>query len=101
VRRKGDALVVSQTICKRADAGGAERESASQAVTNPDLYFRVRVTGDAMCEFSYGVDGAAFTVIGEPFQAKRADGSARKPACSRFAAARRPNMDMPITIGFV
>ena len=71
VKRKGDALVVSQTICKRADAGGAERESASQAVTNPDLYFRVRVTGDAMCEFSYGVDGAAFTVIGEPFQAKK------------------------------
>ena len=71
VKRKGDALVVSQTICKRADAGGAERESTQQPVTGADFYFRVRVTGDAMCEFSYSLDGAAFSVIGEPFQAKK------------------------------
>jgi beta-xylosidase len=71
VKRKGDALVISQTVCKRADAGGAERESAQQSVTGADFYFRVRVTGDAICEFSFSVDGASFTTIGEPFQAKK------------------------------
>ena len=45
VKRKVEALVVSQTVCKRADAGGAEQESAQQPITSADLYFRERVTG--------------------------------------------------------
>jgi beta-xylosidase len=71
LKRKGDALVASQTVCKRADAGGAERESAQQPVTGDDIYFRVRVTGEAKCDFSYSIDGASFSSIGEPFQAKK------------------------------
>ncbi len=69
--KRGAGFVVSQTVCKRADSGAAERESAVQAAAGSEFYFRVRVIGDAMCQFSYSVDGAAFAPIGEPFQAKK------------------------------
>ncbi len=71
VKKKGDGLSVSQTVCKRADTGAPERETSAQSITGPDLYFRVQVTGNAMCQFSYSADGARFEPIGEPFQAKK------------------------------
>jgi beta-xylosidase len=71
VRRKGDALGVSQTVCKRADSGAAEHESAVQPAAGPDFYLRVRVSADAMCQFSFSSDGSHYEPVGEPFQAKK------------------------------
>jgi beta-xylosidase len=76
VSRKGEGLTVSETVCKRADAGGAEQATVPESVKASDLYLRVRVAGvqgteAANCQFSFSADGANFTPIGAPFQAKK------------------------------
>ncbi len=69
--KKGDALLVTQAVCLRADSRGVEKEAASQSAPSGDLYFRVRVTPNAMCQFSFSVDGTGFTPLGAPFQAEK------------------------------
>jgi beta-xylosidase len=71
VKKTSEGLFISRTVCKRADAGGAETETAPRPIPGADFYFRVRVTSDARCQFSYSSDGAGFTAIGEPFQARK------------------------------
>ncbi len=39
-------------------------------VTQPTVYFRVKVTNGAKCRFSYSLDGTNFTEVGEEFQAE-------------------------------
>jgi beta-xylosidase len=71
LEKQGDSLLVSNAVCLRADTGAAERQIAQQPVSNGEIYFRVQVNPGAMCQFSYSADGAAFTPIGAPFQAKK------------------------------
>ena len=35
------------------------------------FYLRVRVSKDAVCNFSYSVDGTSFSPLGEPFNARK------------------------------
>lgn len=67
VRKKADGLYLSQSICKDADQGSAERESAAVALPGRVFYLRVRITSDAMARFSYSADGTEFRDVGEPF----------------------------------
>ena len=71
VTKRSERLYVSQAICKNADQKTAERETASVPVTTSSLYLRVRVGEDALCSFSYSVDGKTFSPIGEPFSARQ------------------------------
>lgn len=71
LKKKGEQLYVSQTVCKDADKGNAERESAPVAVKGDTFYLRVKVAEGAVCTFSYSTDGKSFTTIGEPFKARQ------------------------------
>jgi len=70
VRNTSGGLVVSQTACKDADKQGVERESPAVPFKGGTLYLRVRVSADAVCDFSYSADGKTFTPLGEPFKAR-------------------------------
>jgi beta-xylosidase len=70
VKQTAAGLAVSQTVCRNADRGAAERESAAAGVAGAAVYLRVKVTEGALCHFSYSRDGAEFTDVGEAFPAK-------------------------------
>ena len=71
VKSVREGLVVSQAVCKDADKGGVEKESAAVPFKGGTIYLRVRVSADAACEFGYGADGKTFTPLGEPFKARQ------------------------------
>ena len=71
LKKKGDGLFVSQTVCKEADKGGPEREGAAVALKGDTFYLRVKVAEGAVCTFSYSADGKTFTPVGEPFTARQ------------------------------
>jgi beta-xylosidase len=71
IKKTPDGLVISQTICKDADKHSPERETAATPITGDSVYLRVRVSKNAMTEFSYSTDGAAFTTVGEKFPARK------------------------------
>lgn len=70
VRKRPEGLFVSQVVCKDADKGGAEREGAGAALKGGTVYLRVKVTGNAVCNFSFSEDGKSFRPVGEPFTAR-------------------------------
>ena len=71
MRKKGEQLFVSQTVCKDADKGTPETEGAAQAVKGDTFYLRVKVSEGAVCQFSYSADGRSFTNVGAPFKARQ------------------------------
>lgn len=71
VKRGADGPYVSQTICKDADKQTAETETPGVRLTGNNLYLRVRVREDALCNFSYSADGKSFAPIGESFSARQ------------------------------
>ena len=70
VKKRPEGLFVSQVICKDADRQGAERETAGVPLKGNNVYLRVKVSGNAVCNFSYSTDGKSFAPVGEPFTAK-------------------------------
>ena len=71
VKKKTDGLYVSQTSCKDADKGTAEKEGAGVRLKSNTFYLRVRVMKNALCSFSFSTDGEVFTPVGEPFNARQ------------------------------
>lgn len=70
LQKTGDAVTVSQVICKDADRGAAERQAASAELHAGTVYLRVRVSADAVSRFSYSTEGTKFIAMGEPFTAR-------------------------------
>jgi beta-xylosidase len=71
VKKRPEGLFVSQVVCKDADKQGAERESAGVPLKSNTVYLRVKVSADAVCNFSFSTDGKSFTPVGTPFTAKQ------------------------------
>jgi beta-xylosidase len=71
VRKRTDGLYASQVICKGADQQNVEKETAAVRLSNNNLYLRVSVSEDALCRFSYSVDGRSFSQLGESFKARQ------------------------------
>ena len=69
IQQKAGKLFVSQAVCKDADRQTAETESPPVEVKSNLIYLRVEV--GAVCRFSFSLDGARFTPIGVPFQARQ------------------------------
>jgi beta-xylosidase len=70
-RRMPDGtLRVAQIVCRNADLGGEEQETAAAPLQGTTLYLRVRVTPEAIGTFSYSTDGTQFQDIGTPFSVK-------------------------------
>lgn len=70
VEKRADGNYISFSICKEADKGTKETAQDGQKITNTDIYFRVKVSVGAVCEFSYSEDGKSFKPIGEKLVAK-------------------------------
>ena len=70
VRRGADGFDVKRVTCRDAAQGNAETvDATANGLKNP-IWLRVSVEPEAMCTFSYSVDGKKFTILGEPFPAR-------------------------------
>jgi len=69
-RKTAAGLSVTQTVCKGASDGNAERDSPPAGRVDATFYLRVAVSRDALCRFSYSSDGADFLSAGEPTAAR-------------------------------
>jgi beta-xylosidase len=70
VTKNANKLFVSQFTAKDADKGNAESESSKMPMPENEFYLRVRVEKDAVCRFSFSVDGSSFMSVGNPFKAR-------------------------------
>lgn len=74
IENRADGLILVQNVCRKADKKGKEEENASVNLSDNTLFLRVKVKKDsekeAICSFSYSVDGKKFISLGENFTAK-------------------------------
>lgn len=74
MENSADGLILVQNVCRKADKKGKEEENASVKLSDNTLFLRVKVKKDsekeAICSFSYSVDGKKFISLGENFTAK-------------------------------
>ena len=92
VRKLQDGLYVSQTVCMNADKGAAEVETSGIKVNQTAFWLRVQVDANAMANFSYSIDGASFTVIGKPFQARPGRWIGAKVGIFAVGGGKNPEM---------
>ncbi len=71
VRNRQDGQYLSQIVCKDADQGATERESAPIALHANTIYLRAHIASSAIARFSYSTNGTDFQDIGEPFALKQ------------------------------
>ena len=71
VKKKAGGLFISQTILKDAASGTKGKESAALPLKSNTFYLRVKVSKDAVCNFSYSTDGKSFLPVGERFTARQ------------------------------
>jgi beta-xylosidase len=70
VTNKGGQLYVAQATVKDAEKGTPESENLPFQLKAKTFYLRVKVAKDAMCSFSFSIDGEKFTNLGVPFKAR-------------------------------
>ncbi|RNI28468.1 glycoside hydrolase [Rufibacter immobilis] len=68
VSRK-DGLYLTYNTAQKADKGTPEKEQELGKLTGNEVYFRVKVSAGAQCQFSYSQDGQNFKDAGAPFTA--------------------------------
>ena len=71
VEKKQDGLYISQTVCQNADKGSPEKETAGLKLDNNTFWLRVRVEENAVCNFSFSVNGRTYTPLGQQFNARQ------------------------------
>lgn len=71
VKKDGESFIIEQTVCKDADKKAPEiTVTGHYTAGSPDLYLRVTVNNEAICEFSYSENNEHFYAVGHPFKAK-------------------------------
>jgi beta-xylosidase len=70
VTNRDGKLWLSQAVCRDADKKSAEISTPPRELASKTFYLRVSVGQQAVCRFSYSLDGQAFTPVGEPFKAR-------------------------------
>lgn len=74
MENRADGLILVQNVCRKADKKGKEEEKRPVKLSDNTLFLRVKVNKDsekeAICSFSYSVDGKKFISLGENFTAK-------------------------------
>lgn len=66
---KPDGLYLTYNTADKADKGAPEKEEVLGKLNGNEVYFRVNVSKDAACQFSYSEDGTTFKSVGAPFTA--------------------------------
>lgn len=69
--KKEDRFEIQQSVCIDADKKNPETLIASKILAQSKVFLRVQVKKDAMCSFSYSIDGLIFTPFGKPFKARQ------------------------------
>jgi beta-xylosidase len=70
VTYKNDKLYISQATAKDADTETLEIENARIELSKSEIYLRVKVEQNAICQFSFSEDGKNFQNIGSPFKGR-------------------------------
>jgi beta-xylosidase len=70
VTKQHDGNYLSFVKCRQADRGSPEQETPIEKISSATIYFRVHVSGNAHCQFSYSTDGMHFNNAGEIFVAQ-------------------------------
>jgi len=70
IEKTADGFVLSQNECVNADRGTAEKQNATVKLPGNEVYLRLKVAKDALCTFSYSLDGKKFEQLGSKFTAK-------------------------------
>ena len=71
VEKKDDGHYISQTLCQNADRGSAETETAGVKVDGNTFWLRVRVEENAVCSFSFSINGKTYVPVGQQFKARQ------------------------------
>jgi beta-xylosidase len=69
IKSKKDGLYVVYGVCQSADKGKTESEKEIAKLKSGTVYFRIKVSTGAKCQFSYSEDGMNFANVGDEFQA--------------------------------
>lgn len=67
--KKEDGIHLAFTTCENADKGTADQVQEIKIISDSTIYFRVSVNENAICHFSYSMDGKNFISVGDAFQA--------------------------------
>jgi beta-xylosidase len=70
VEKRADGNYISFVKCIEADRKGKETVQDGEKLQSKDIYFRVQVSKNAVCRFSYSEDGINFKTIGDALTAK-------------------------------
>ncbi|HUS03035.1 MAG TPA: glycoside hydrolase 43 family protein [Chitinophagaceae bacterium] len=68
--KKADGIYLTQNICMQADKGNAEKENIIAKQNANIIYLKVKVSKNAVCNFSYSEDGINYKDAGESFTAQ-------------------------------
>jgi beta-xylosidase len=69
LEKNGNAFRLVQHVCMKADKGSAEQRVAEIPVTSASVYLHVDIKPEAVCTFSYSIDGKEFKSMGKEFAA--------------------------------
>jgi len=69
IKSKKDGLYLMYGVCQNADKGKTENEKEIARLKSGLVYFRIKVSGGARCQFGYSEDGINFTNVSDEFQA--------------------------------
>jgi beta-xylosidase len=70
LKNKADGIYLLYAICKNADKGNKENETSIMKLSDATVFFRVKVSNNAVCRFSYSLNGKDFTEVNEEFKAE-------------------------------
>lgn len=70
IEKTKEGFTISQDECIGADKGKTEVKNETISARQSDVLFRVNVGTEAMCSFSYSLDGKKFIKIGKPFKVR-------------------------------
>lgn len=66
---KEDGLYLAYTEVKKAHKGTPEKEQIITKLKGNEVYFRVTISKDAVCQFAYSENGKKFKEVGDKFTA--------------------------------
>ncbi|MDO9255630.1 MAG: glycoside hydrolase 43 family protein [Bacteroidales bacterium] len=69
LKRNKTKLEIQTTVCNQADKAAKAEVIETKPAVSSTIYFRVRVSKGADCQFSYSTDGVNYTKIGNSFKA--------------------------------
>lgn len=70
VESREDGLYLSLAKCDNADKGNPEKITQIKKLNSNTIYFQVKVSNGAVCQFSYSEDGTQYTEAGDEFIAQ-------------------------------